>query len=56
MKAQGVQVHHIEGTQESGWILLDFGDVIVHILAPDQREFYDLERVWPRAVEMVRLQ
>ena len=56
MKAQGVGVHHIEGTQESGWILLDFGDVIVHILAPDQREFYDLERVWPRAVEMVRLQ
>ena len=56
MKAQGVRVHHIEGTQESGWILLDFGDVIVHILAPDQREFYDLERVWPRAVEMVRLQ
>ena len=56
MKAQGVRLHHIEGTHESGWTLMDFGDVIVHILTPDAREFYDLERVWPRAVELVRLQ
>ena len=55
-KAQGVRLHHIEGTRDGGWVLMDFGDVIVHILAPDEREFYDLERVWPRAVELVRLQ
>ena len=56
MRSQGVRLHHIEGTQESGWILMDFGDLIVHILAPEERDFYDLERVWPQAVELVRLQ
>jgi len=56
MKAQGVGLHHLEGTHEGGWVLMDFGDVIVHILTPDEREFYDLERVWPKAVELVRLQ
>ena len=56
MDAQGVRLHHMEGTHESGWILMDFVDLIVHILAPDERDFYDLERGWPRAVELVRLQ
>jgi ribosome-associated protein len=56
MIAQDVRLHHIEGTHDSGWVLMDFGDVIVHILAPEEREFYDLERVWPRAIELVRLQ
>ena len=49
MKAQGALLHHMEGTHESGWTLMDFGDVIVHILTPDEREFYDLERLWASA-------
>ena len=42
----------VEGYQEARWILLDYGDVIVHIFAEEEREFYDLERLWsdaPRA-------
>jgi len=35
-----------EGTQEARWVLLDFGDVVVHVLHDDEREFYGLERLW----------
>lgn len=55
MRLHGLRPHHVEGTRDSGWILLDFGDVIVHLMGPEEREFYDLERVWPEAVELVRL-
>ena len=36
----------IEGVKASGWILMDFGDVIVHIFSKEDRLFYDLERIW----------
>ena len=35
-----------EGHQEARWVLLDFGDVVVHVLHTDEREFYGLERLW----------
>ena len=35
-----------EGQDRGGWILLDYGDAIVHIMMPEQREFYDLETFW----------
>lgn len=38
-----------EGAAETGWVLLDYGDVIVHIFLPKQREFYNLEMFWSRA-------
>jgi ribosome-associated protein len=47
--------HHREGTPQSGWMLLDFGDVIIHIFGPDMREFYDLESAWSGATEVVRI-
>lgn len=40
---------HQEGSAEGGWVLQDYGDVIVHIFLPKQREFYDLERFWAHA-------
>ena len=46
----------IEGSPETGWILLDFEDVIVHLFAPDQREFYRLERLWRQAQPIVVVQ
>ena len=35
-----------EGTPESGWVLLDYGDVVVHVFHGEQREVFDLERLW----------
>lgn len=45
-KKAGFSPIGIEGEDTSEWILVDFGDVIVHIMLPATREFYDLERLW----------
>ena len=50
-----VKPYHREGTPSSGWVLLDFSDVIIHIFGPEQREFYQLERLWSRAPQVVRV-
>jgi ribosome-associated protein len=47
---------HTEGKPDSGWVLLDFGDVIVHIFSPTQRTFYNLDQLWSTATPIVRLQ
>jgi ribosome-associated protein len=46
MKAAEVRVLHAEGTPESGWMLLDYGDVLVHVFLEDTRVYYALERLW----------
>ncbi len=43
---QGQKPLHIEGTDKHRWVLLDFVDVIVHLMKPEAREYYDLERLW----------
>lgn len=53
---QGAKVLHREGDSETGWMLLDFGDVIVHIFGPKEREYYRLERLWSGAKTVVYLQ
>jgi ribosome-associated protein len=42
---------HIEGNPESGWILMDYGDVVVHIFHRTKRAYYDLETLWGELVE-----
>ena len=56
IEGAGLKLHHREGTPESGWILLDFGDVIIDLFGPDERAFYGLENVWSHAVEVFRIQ
>ena len=43
---QGVHPRQIEGYQSANWILMDYGDVILHIFNEEDRLFYDLERIW----------
>ena len=56
LKKQGAQLLYREGDAETGWILLDYGDIIVHVFAPKEREYYRLERLWSEAKTVVYLQ
>ena len=42
----GLTVKQVEGNQNSTWILMDYGDIIIHIFSKEDRLFYDLERIW----------
>lgn len=42
----GVEPGHIEGLEKRNWVLLDYGDVIVHLMLPEDRLFYQLENLW----------
>lgn len=56
LKKEGIIPHHSEGAAESGWVLLDLGNVIVHIFSPQQRDYYKLGELWNNAVPVVRIQ
>jgi ribosome-associated protein len=55
-KEDGVKPLHIEGDPPSGWVLMDYGDVIVHVFAPAVRDYYQLEKLWSDALLVVRIQ
>jgi len=46
LEAAGEHAGRAEGRRDARWVLLDFGDVVVHIFDPREREFYNLERLW----------
>lgn len=46
VKAAGLQPMGTEGQEAGDWILVDLGDMVVHVMMPDARSFYDLERLW----------
>jgi len=56
MRKEGISPHHYEGTVDSGWVLLDFGQVIIHIFAPFEREYYRFDELWSGARAVVRIQ
>lgn len=56
LKAEGVSLHHQEGSPDSGWVLMNFADVVVHIFSSNQREFYNLEQIWENARQVIRIQ
>ena len=46
----------VEGHPENGWIVVDFGDVVLHLYSPDMRSYYQLEDLWSEGKVLVRLQ
>jgi ribosome-associated protein len=56
LKRDKVTPHHEEGTLDSGWLLLDYGDVIVHIFSVAERDRYRLEDLWKDARTVLRVQ
>lgn len=52
LKEQGEMPIRIEGYRSTGWILMDYGSVVVHVFTSEAREFYDLDRLWGDGVEI----
>lgn len=48
--------HHVEGSSDSGWILLDYGDVIIHVFGAAEREYYNLDELWDKSKAILRIQ
>ena len=51
----GVSPSHIEGKPETGWVLMDMGNLVVHIFSPSQRRYYDLEGLWKESPILLRI-
>jgi ribosome-associated protein len=56
VRGAGFAVARTEGYNDGGWILIDLGSVVVHVFTPDQRQFYNLERLWGRPAAEARVQ
>lgn len=56
LSPEGVRPQGHEGDAASGWVLLDYGDVIVHLFGQEERSYYDLEGLWHDATPVVRVQ
>jgi ribosome-associated protein len=46
IREQGARVYGVEGEKSGDWVLVDLGDVVVHIMHPTVRDFYNLEEIW----------
>ena len=46
LKKQGLKRINVEGQRQGDWVLIDLGDIIVHLFRPEVREFYGLEKMW----------
>ena len=55
LSREGLRLLHQEGVTGSGWLLMDFGDVVVHIFEPILRQYYGLDELWENAVPLLRM-
>ena len=55
LSGEGSKLYRREGNEDSGWVLLDFGQVIVHVFSVPQREYYSIEDLWSEATPVVRI-
>jgi ribosome-associated protein len=56
MRAQHKKKGRKEGEARDGWLLVDYGDVVVHLFSPDQRAYYKLEELWSDGKVLLRVQ
>lgn len=55
-KKAGVRPSGVEGDPNTGWVLVDFGGVIIHLFSPEKRDYYNLEELWSNAHVVLRMQ
>jgi ribosome-associated protein len=56
LRDEGIRPIGREGSSNAHWLLIDYGGVIVHVMAPPERDFYQLERLWAEAPLLLRVQ
>lgn len=56
LRGEGIRPRRTEGSPDSGWVLIDFGDAIVHLFSPRERDYYALESLWSQGVSVVHIQ
>lgn len=56
VKGQFGIIASVEGKPVDGWLVVDLGDVVVHLFSPEQRDYYDLEKLWDRGRVLLRVQ
>ncbi len=56
LKKAGARPCYREGSTDSGWLLLDYGDFVVHIFSPFEREYYQFDELWSEAAPILRIQ
>ena len=56
MRSQHKMKGRVEGEARDGWLVVDYGDVVVHLFSPDQRDYYQLEELWSEGKILLRLQ
>jgi ribosome-associated protein len=56
LRADDIRPRRTEGTPDSGWVLIDFGDAIVHLFSRDERAYYQLESLWAQGGAVVHMQ
>jgi len=53
LKKSSFEIHHIEQTDDNGWVLIDLFDVVIHLFSPDKRAEYNLDSLWKNTVETI---
>ena len=56
MREEGIRAWGTEGQETGEWVLVDFGDVVLHLFSPDRRSYYRLEDLWSKAKVLLHVQ